>query len=150
LDAIWSGVDDLRREWVDHPQLRFDDFKVAVLSGAWTLLHRGVGADAIQGASRGAEPKRWCSKSKVPASARFEISTYSAANAGIMARTWCSKMQTFFNLCLSTGKDVTDLSPEDRSSWQEPSEFTALATQMSDSKLAMKRVQQLRALFAAA
>jgi len=144
----WEELQQVRERMVDLPEKRAGDFVVSVLGGVWTAKHRGVAADAVQGRAKGQAVISWCHKAKVLQSARFEISAYTEASAGILARAWCSKMQHFWNLSMQSPEQPTAFSAEDKRSLLEPSDFTLLAQDPTSSKQMQKRIQAIRALFA--
>lgn len=145
-EAIWAQVDGLRKDVID-PKWQMGAFIVAVLGGKWTMQHRGVSADAIQAAARGAQAIGWCTACHVPKSARYELATYGAANAALLARTWAAKMTFFYNLATASTELLVSFSLEQKASWPEPSEFTEFARQMSSCPRSSARVQQIRRLF---
>ena len=144
---VWAQVENLRAE-IEDPKLRLSDFEVKVLGGAWTMAHRGVAADAIQGLARSQEAVHFCKQSKIPQSARYEISLYGEDVAAVFARTWVAKMQAFLNLWRDTKRRPTAaFTVLEYESWAEPSDFTLQARTLGACPKGSKRVEQLRALF---
>lgn len=144
--ALWRQMEGLRAELED-PKLQTGDFVVKVLEGSWTIRHKGVGADAIQGTARSAEATEFCKMLGVPKSARYEIAAYGSSEAGVFPRTCVAKMQHFFNLASRSGQPWKAVPAEHIDSWEEPSEFAILTKALAKSKAAMGRVQQIRSLF---
>ena len=144
--ALWAKVEALKSP-VEDPKLRHEDFQVKVLGGKWTMEHKGVGADAIQGLARSREALQFCLKFKVPKSSRYEIATYGEEAAALFARTWVAKMQAFFNLWHSASEAIEAFSQEQYTSWVEPSDFSRQAKALKNNPSARKRVEQLRCLF---
>ena len=129
----YADVEALRVEHEDAPENRLESFHVSVR--AW--------ADAIQGIASTDAIKQWCKDRRVPMSARFEIDLYTAAKAAVFARSWCHKMQFFYNVA----SDARPFTPAELDSYREPSEFALLATELATHRQAAKRVTQIRLLF---
>ena len=98
LEEIFSALMQKREETlmveVADPSL----FKVALLGGAWTSRHRGVACDAFQGSARGEAAKAWCGQYHLNKSSRYEISMYGERAASLLAKSWCHKMEHFYNI----------------------------------------------------
>jgi len=135
---LWSHIEELKAE-MDDPKVRWEDFQVKVLGGAWTIEHKGVGADAIQGHARGQEAIAFCNSLKVPQSARYETRTYGEEAAGIFARNWTSNTQAFMNIWLDAKQSLTAFSQEHYSPWTEPSEFARQAITLAENSQGRKR-----------
>jgi hypothetical protein len=144
--AVMEELEKYRQAWQDAKDVRFYDFQVSVLGGAWTQKHKGVLADAFSGAAKGDQSPDWCRARGMPRSARYEISTYGEENASALARAWCSKMQFLFNHCQKLGDDLHKLSPEELEQWVPPSDLQRVERQLADSRQAQQRLRQLRAL----
>jgi hypothetical protein len=145
-ETAWGELDAFRSRLWELGEGEEYNFKVRVLGGSWTMMHRGVAADAIQGHARGQEVQAWCRAQKLPLSARFEIRAYGEASAAVFARAWCSKMQHLYRRG-SGGEAASSSSSADLSAvWKEPSEFTMLMGSLGSTSRAKTRGQAIRNL----
>jgi hypothetical protein len=124
----------------------YDDFKTAVLGGAWLLHTHGIPFDAVQGAARGAFAKDFCARRGVQLAIRFSYNSYGAELCGVMARAWCHKMQFFLNLERRTPAGAAVVITRDHhDEYSEPTEFTRAVLE-SDCHLVAGRAAQIRGL----
>ena len=120
---------------------------VSVLGGAWTAKHKGVAADAFSASARGEMAIALCRKRSMNRSARFELSLYGEANAAILARSWCCKMQYIFNMCHMHKDDLHVFTAAEKAAWPEPSDLAGAARELAGSNRALTRIAQIRELF---
>ena len=138
---------DLRLQWEDDPLYRTEDFKLKVLGGAWTLSVHGVVADALTGLAIGEHVQTWCRTRHVPMSFRCELALYTIEHCATMVRTWCAKMQHFFNISL-TKADGAPFTDADREAFVYLADFEALALAFAGHRQGLNRIRQIRRLFA--
>ena len=101
----------------------------------------------MAGKAVGEEVHAWCALHRVNASFSACIAKYGVDNAGCLARAWCSKMHHFYNLGLRKAPGETAWLPEDRCSWQEPADFSALGTASGTNVDVRRRVLGIRRMF---
>ena len=129
----WEKLDDLRKQWEDDPTLRHGDFVVNVRGGD--------AADAIQ----------FCKDMGIPQTFRSEISLYDgAANAAALSRTWCHRMQFFFNLSKTLPHGTLAFTQEQKDTWTAPADFVALRTyfESMSHRAGINKCARIIALFA--
>ena len=103
------------------------DFTVKLLGGAWTRAHREVAFDAVRAAPRRFGPAEvFLTRFGITPSARFEISAYGIESAKVLANTWCTKMQHYFDIFEGSGDPDYRFTPNDHASYDEPAEFAHL------------------------
>ena len=115
------------------------------MSSAPCALKIQIAFDAHRGEARPGQPEQWAAQYQMGKSARFDVSLYTAAGSACMARTWCAKMQLFYDIWCQGVDAAYVYSAEDIQAWKEPKDFTALASEMSNPK-ALERVRWLRGL----
>ena len=127
-----------------------EDFHVKPLgSKGWTLTHKGVPVDAIQGVSDGEEAKQFLQNHGFKKTRRFEINAYGLNDACILARGWAHRCQYFYDVAkedpqlLLTGP----FTAQQVQAYKEPTELEHLA-ETAKGPLA-KDVQRLRVMFVA-
>lgn len=147
VEAIYEELERRRRELAaDHPS--GEDFGTTLLGGRWTLRERGDSADVVQGRGRNALAKEFCARRGVPQTARFEIAQYTEANAAILARAWCHRMQYFYDLEVVSGGAAYSFAPEDCRAYVEPTELSRLCVDWAGRhKKGSDRIQALRRMF---
>lgn len=144
---VMEQLAKFREAWQETEEQRSRDFQVSVLGGTWTAKHKGVVADAFSASARGEVAIAWCRARTLPRSARFELSLYGEANAAVLARAWCSKMQFMLHLCKKLGDDLHAFSLEEKADWPEPSELGIAERELMASKRAVARIAQIRNLW---
>jgi len=144
--TAWVDLDEFRRRLWDFGEVEEDKFQVRVLGGSWTMIHRGVAADAIQGHARGQEAQTWCRQHRLPLSARFEIRAYGEAPAAVFARAWCSKMEHLYRRGAGGQASSSSSSADAGAMWKEPSEFTMLMASTGCNARARTRGQAIRTM----
>jgi hypothetical protein len=143
----WDELADMRQQWENDPLLRSDDFKLKVLGGPWTLAAHGVISDALSGITIGEHAIDWCRVRALNLSFRCEIALYAIENCAVLVRTWCIKMQYYYNLSL-TRPDGVGFTDADRAGFVYPPEFELMAaTTFVGHARGQRRVQQIRNLF---
>jgi hypothetical protein len=126
---------------------RFDDFRVVARGGESVMAKKGVGADCYTGKAQGLDVEDWCRRKGVCFSARFEISTFTAVRSQVMARTWCHKMQFYYNLAISSADPLRPFTAVERASWVPPTEFTRASAEMVGNVHCTRRVAYISNLF---
>ena len=145
---LWDELEEMRLRWENKEEYRDKDFKVMVLGYEGNIKKKGHVVDAIKGIVKGEEAEKFCTDRKMQKSVRYELGTYGAADAACFARSWCHKMQHFFNFVAGSGDYTRGFSVLERGSYEEPREFIVLADLYSTHRLGKGRVRQIRALFA--
>ena len=84
----------------------------------------------------------------VPRSAVFTFRTYGPESAAALARAWAAKMQFVFNLCRASRDPEHAPTQQELEAWPEQPEFSTCAQRSASVAAVMKRVQQIRRLFA--
>jgi hypothetical protein len=124
LDAVFREL-LLARERVAADPGQQLDFKITLLGGKWTKENRDVAFDATRGAPRAnSSAEDFAVAYGFKKSARFEIGLYGLNLALVLARTWCSKVQYYFDVFESSGQVLYRFTDEDHRAWHEPAEFT--------------------------
>ena len=145
LTDQWAELEALRMEWDTDAQTTCTDFQYKVAGGKWLMQHHGKAADCFKATARGTDAKEWCLRLGMPRSARYEITAYTEPLCAIFGRTWCAKMQFFFDVAQRTGNDVPG--PADRAAWQYPSEYIQMLPSLTGNGPAQKRIKQMNRLF---
>ena len=70
-----------------------DDFRVSLTPGVLESQR-----NCVRGSARGSLAQTFCNQLRVPKTASFEVSRYSEALAGVLARAWAHGMQYIFDL----------------------------------------------------
>ena len=124
---------------------RTADFGVRVLNGnKGGRRSATVEPDAIQGFCRGGDAAVWIgARYGSGQTARFSIHELEEANAGILARSWCAKMQWNFNLSLL---DASAAAAANAAGWPEPSEFSSMVRCHATHAKIQRRAAELRRL----
>lgn len=95
---------ELRRRWSSSDDGAFD-WKLRVLGGAWTMLHRGVAADAVQAYVRDGCPALvFATQYHLGRSAKFDIALYGGMHGAMkMAHEFASKCQWCYHVWRRSG-----------------------------------------------
>ena len=80
-------------------------FPVKLLGGAWTAMHRGRAFDAFKAEAASKEVVAFCTRFRMPKSARFDISLYGEAGASSLCHGWSRKMAYLYGCFRSHGDD---------------------------------------------
>ena len=87
----------------------------------------------------GSDAAAWCAKYGFGLTSRYEMSKFGDATASLMARTWCAKLQYYFNI-YSAQRDVNYLyTEEDISGLSAPPRFEDLFLSLQASARARAR-----------
>eukprot|EP00969_Alexandrium_andersonii_P041827 1834076-Alexandrium_andersonii.AAC.1 len=88
-------------------------FGTRVLGGQWTLAHKGVAFDAIQGYAKGASCEQFCVRRGLARSASVSCQEFGQEASGIMARAWAHKLEHFYMLeCEHSVGDSVKVTPD--------------------------------------
>ena len=129
------------------PERSYDDFKTAILGGSYSMHRTGEPLDAVQGSARGALAKAFCTRRDVQRTIRFDLKSYGQHASGVMARSWCHKMQHYYNLELvSPLGEARRFTAEDHDAYSEPTELTRLAEEGPHPVPLRNRIAQIRGL----
>jgi len=149
-DVVQAAFAELRRRNNDldlEHLSTWDDFKVQ-LESLGGVRKSGVPYDAFRGYSRTELAAQFCRENRSPLSATFAFSVYTEHKAGVLARSWCHRLQYFFDKSLHHPDLLCTCTPAERSSYQEPSELTALAEEPDLPANIQRRIATIRAVFA--
>jgi len=149
-DVVEAAFAELRRRNNDldlEHLSTWDDFKVQ-LESLGGVRKSGVPYDAFRGYSRTELAEQFCRANRSPLSATFAFSVYTEHKAGVLARSWCHRLQYFFDKSLHHPDLLCTCTPAERSSYQEPSELTALAEEPDLPANIQRRIATIRAVFA--
>ena len=116
--------------------------------GPWTHATKGVPYEQVSGHAKGALGRDFCERRRLQYSMRFDTAAYGEDACAIMSRAFCHRMQYFFTCEL--GKENGEEKPftaEEKAAYEEPSEFTKLASTSTNAAL-LKRVEQIRGILA--
>jgi hypothetical protein len=127
MDELFSEFLEARADAVHGPPAA-TDFEVVVMGGAWTIAHLGRACDAWKGKAiaLGGDAAKWATKYGFNTAARFNIDLYGDHGAKLLAKTWCSKCQHFWDIWKHQHDDDYTFSVRDWESWQPSAEFLAL------------------------
>lgn len=143
MEAVFKELREKREAWLGEPAVA-DDFRVAILGGAWTQQAMGKPYDNFMGKAASAKAKSWCQQYGCPASSRFSIAMYGEHAASQMASAWCHKLQYYIDISQAASPGPYRYTEDDHGGYQEPSAFTECVTALKGKQLA--RAQQLRSL----
>jgi hypothetical protein len=143
LNDLFETLEKKRLEWGVDERGPGEDFRLVILGGTFTLKKTKQAYDAFQGRASTKVAEDWCEKSGLAKSSRYAVKTFGDANASLMARAWCSKMQHLLDLSLEGGAGFFP-SAEDVAAWVEPEELTTLYNLQSGPHRA--RIDALRQL----
>jgi len=126
VEAVFSDLDRVRAGLVEGADEE-SDWRVTVLGGAWTAMHRGQAFDAFRAAPRtNSSAEAWAVSYGMGRSVRIDVSLYGAGPANDMARAFALKCQFFFDLWEGKGAEHYEFTEEDLASYAEPPWFAAL------------------------
>ena len=94
------------RGWLQdlHPMI-LPHFGVRVLGGKWTMAHRHVGWDAIQGFVRTKPGKEFVGRFGLQLGMRFGRANHGRVEASMLAQAWASRMSQCYWCCEDLDKD---------------------------------------------
>jgi hypothetical protein len=131
----------------DAPEFDFSHFRIVVLGGKWLKLNRDQAYDAVKAICRGNDAEAFCLGQKLNRSARFTVA-YTMASCGILARSWCHRMQHFRDVAASRPEGyATHFTAADVAAYVEPDELRRLADSTTNPDV-MGRITDIRDLFA--
>ena len=152
-EQVLKGLHDLekvRAAVASAQEDKTDDFVVAVLGGKRVLEKTGKAYDYIQGKAANVIAGDFAKTRTGQETMRWSVSAYGDEACGIMARSWCRKMQHYYDLEV-TGevKPGQAFSPAHHASFVDSIEFSGLALTVSANgpKALQKRIDQLEFLF---
>ena len=146
VERVFRELERRRGEYEDLYGPAPDDFRVLLVAGAEFEDPAADAVSAFRGEARTEETKDFARAQGVHMSGTFFTSRYGSSHAGILARGWCHKMQYFFNIAVLRGNDCHFTSAEVEA-YEEPTEFSNLAREVSARSPEMKRIRDIRALF---
>lgn len=142
LNDILNELHQAREAWALKDDVRTEDFRVAILGGAWTKKNLRVSIDAYKGMSRTSEADAWYRRLGLKLSARYDVSVYGAALASTLASAWCHRVQYYFSVSKKCGTER--FSDEDHEAYKEPATLAALSDHAHGQL--QGRLVQLRAI----
>ena len=104
-DATFIELLQKRAEWGAKYVVRADNFKVAVLGGAWTMRFNGVACDAVKACAVSKETKEWRARYDLPKEASYAARKYEADYAIGLALFWSSRMKHDLGIYEESGRD---------------------------------------------
>ena len=123
-----------------------EDFRITTLGSRWTVIHKGVGADAVKAACKGQDAENFCSVRGLPKSFRAEL-TYGWDISNSLCKGWADKMQFFLNLARAEGNLAHVFTGAQIVSFKEAPEFSSTALSLLGNVNGMSRVNVVRQLF---
>ena len=143
VEALFNQLDARRTEFREREHTSAElEFRVGLRTSKNSLDSEGIHAQECFGSARTQAACSFCVAHRINQSASFTLSLYGEAQASVLARGWCNRMQWAFTIsCDQPNPVVYDLSK-----YKEPLEFKALsdATTHSNTKA---RIAKIRALF---
>ena len=147
-EAVLSAISLLEAERATEVEIGeamgFTDFKTRHLGSDWTLEDSGVYYDACQGNCSKAGAK-WAKDRGLQVTFKAHFTAHQAEPSKVLVRSWCHRMQHFFNLEQAhVGGDFA-FTKEMLDSYIEPAELTALArdTKKADT---LTRIRIIRSI----
>ena len=133
LEDMFAELQQRRQQWEADTAPR--DFQVTLSGSAWVQRNKGIPYDSFLGSSKGPDAKAWCQRYSLPLSNRFDVQLYGEADANLLATTWCSARQYYFNLYVDSSLGEYVYTESDMQGWPEPSGFSAMVARASGRKL---------------
>ena len=125
----------------------FTDFSVVMLKGKSTRKLTGLICEAVRGQGRKQSVKDFCLRYSLKLDRRFNPMRHGGEKSAIhVAQAWCSKMQYLYDIYTSSGFVDYTFSQADKSGWEEPEYFTALAEAWKTDKNKAPAIEEIRAL----
>ena len=129
LEQTMKELDRARADITEGKHDNVDDFKVKVLGGEWTKIHKKVSFDAVQGICSGSLAIRFCDHRGLNHSKRFGKKGIDFATAAVLSRAWCHRMQFFMNEWFVKPPPKGEAFPKHvQDAYAEPTEFIRLAS----------------------
>ena len=125
--VLYGRLEKKRAEWDESgATVGSGSFKIKFLTGEWTMLHKGVPCDAVQGYASGKVAIGWCAKYGMPQTARWSLGWYGEAEATGLAKAWVSRMNHLQSLWLAQEGPCYIYTSDDVSSWQRQPELSTI------------------------
>jgi hypothetical protein len=147
MEVALDELHDARADLLSScPLDAFEDFRITVLGGRWLRLHRNKAFDAVLAKCRGEAAADFCIRRGEHRSCRFTVSL-GLPTCGVLARSWCHKMQHFYSWELGVDEGVdAHLSPAIVQEYEEPQELRDLSASTADAEV-LRRIHDIRTLF---
>ena len=128
LEHLYQELEAKREEWLleEQDRLGSEGFKVALLGGAWTMVHKGKPYDAVRAFASGGRASEWCDKYHLPKSCRFELDYYGEDVSLKLAHAWISRMGFLFGMWLSQPLPLFMYSRADVETWRAPGDLDVI------------------------
>ena len=127
-DAAWKALDMARAELGAESDASIHDFKTKIFGGRWTMAHIAAAFDAVQGGAAGALAEEFCAALGLQKTMRFDVAAHGHAQASILARGFCHRMQHYVNAYVARPVVYGEAFSQDvHDSYEEPSELRRLA-----------------------
>ena len=104
-------------------------FSVVLRGSSRAKAKHGTAVDAWAGqVDQGSQAEEFCRLHSFNLSSQYAIRVYGNDEAWVCAKEWCHRMQFIFTLWFEHGSDgKTGFTPDAMTTYEETSEFTALA-----------------------
>ena len=91
--ALFEELENQRSNWHVESDVLQEQFKIALLGGAWLIRERGKATDAVKAIAKpNSEAEQFCISQGLAKSARFELQLYGERGSSILARAWCHRI----------------------------------------------------------
>ena len=141
----FQTLSEMRARWIDD-DLMFD-WKVTLLGGAWTQLHKGQAADVFRGSVKeGTRAEQFAIRYNLGRSSSYSIEFHDGFhNSQVLAREYCRKCQFFFDQWCAQPNPHYVFSPGDINAYHHTAEYRAVLTELRGR--ALTRATALQNLF---
>ena len=148
-DELLAGLSALERVRADAAQdedvAGGGDFKPKVRGGKSQIAKTGEGAHAMQGQCTNATATHWA-RTFAQVTWKATFSEHDPGPSRVLVRSWCHRMQFFFNMCAAAPEGLDILyTPAMIASYVEPTELTALDTADATRAL-LGRIASIRSI----
>ena len=147
-ETMLAGLADMekaRRSLVEediHEGTR--DFHPKIRGGPSQMLKSGEAVHAAQGASNN-NGSAWAKRHGLQVSFKATYSEYGVANSNALVRSWCHRMQHFYDVEVAARAGLDFVFSQDvLDAYIEPTELTALAVEKSTSLKTTLRIELIR------
>ena len=123
IESIFAELEARRAELHGDPTAATDSFRLSVLGGPGTLRATGKEYDAYQGRAAGREAESFCALYGLQKTSRYSTGLFGDAKASLLGRTWCAKMQHYFDVWRTNGGGAYVFTAADVAAFQEPGEM---------------------------
>ena len=126
-----------------------DGFKIAATSDRRSRSHveGDRSLDGLQAHAFGNEAIDFCKTQIIRESSSFDVSTYGAELAGLLARGWCDRMNYFYKKAVEIDDLAIVFSAAQKAAFLESEEFSRSADAVGHNVRVYRRFNQIRALF---